>query len=120
VDEAFVLHARQAAAEAQEGPPAGHVVEHGDLFRQAHGVVPGHDDDLGAETHALRADGQVGQVEQRVGADGVVREVVLGHPDGVEAQLVGQDQLGELLLDELGVGNPGMVGEAGGETHVHG
>ncbi len=95
------------------------MVEHGDLLGQPHRVVPGDHHHLGAQAHALGAAGEVGQVEQGIGADRIVREVVLGDPDGVEAEFIGQLQLGELLLQELTVVDLGMIGEPGGEAHMH-
>ncbi len=45
---------------------------------------------------------------------------MLGDPDGVEAELFGQQQLGHLLAQEARVVDGHVVGEAGGDSDVHG
>ncbi len=117
--QALVFHPRQPAAEAHDHPAAGQVVEHADLFGQAHRVVPGHHDHLGAEPAGLGPGRQPGQVLQRVGGDRIVREMVLGDPDGLETELFGQQQLGHLLAQELVVRQRGVVGESSRDADVH-
>ena len=58
----------------------------GDLFRQQHGVVPGHDDDGGAEPDAAGPRREVGQQVERGGDLRAAGEVVLDDEDAVEAE----------------------------------
>src|SRR5262249_44838658 len=112
---AFVLPARQSAAEADESPPARHVIEQQDLLGHAHRIVPGYDQHLRAEAHARVPPGEVGVVHERIRADGVVAEVVLGDPDGLKPELCGELELTELLAHELPVVDARMIGKSAGD-----
>ena len=106
-----------AAHEAADDPAAADDVHHRDLFRDAQGVVAqgrgvAEDGDLGA----MRPGDEVGGDDVRRGHEPVGCLVVLVDGDGVEAELLGVDELGEVLLVDLraalrvevgvGVGDP--------------
>ena len=113
------LLAQPADADAEVDPPAGQVVEVDHLLGRVHGVALGHEADAGAEPDAVGDGGQVGERGERleqagvaaagepaVGGVGVLRLVVveqhdvLGHPDRLEAPVLGRAQGPE----DLGVG----------------
>ena len=88
--EAIVLDFRQPASDAQDEAPVAEVIQHGHLLGDAHGVVPGQDADHAAQLQIGGAAGHVGEELEHVGAHGVVGEVVLHAPDGLETQGFGQ------------------------------
>src|SRR5262245_37583841 len=58
-----------------------------------------HLDDREADADAMRAHRQCGGEWYRIGIDALAGEVVLGEPDPMEAQLLGERRLLELLED---------------------
>ena len=102
--EAAELDAPEAAADAEDDPTAGEVVEHRDAFGDAHRVVPGQHHDHRAELHVLGAPGHVRQELERVGHHRVAREVVLDRPDRVEPERFGQPGELQLVRVDLVVG----------------
>ena len=113
--------AGEAAAEAQDGAAVRDMVEHDDLLGEADRIVPGDDDHLGAERDPAGAAGEVGQRLQRIGAERIVAEMMLGDPDQVEAQLLRQHAILELLAEEPGVRivMAALVREAGAHADMH-
>src|SRR2546428_633510 len=93
--EAVELHLAGAAAEAEDQPAVGDVVEHRDFLGHAHRVVPRQHDHHRAELRLLRAAGHVGEELQHVGAHRVVGEMVLDTPYRLVAERlreIGQPQ----------------------------
>ena len=74
--EAVELDLTRTTAETQDHAPARKVVEHGDLFGRAHGIVPRQHHHHGAQPHVLGAAGHVGEELHHVGAHRVVGEMV--------------------------------------------
>jgi len=119
--EAVELVAAEAPADAEDDPPARHVVEHQDLLGQADGVVPGQHHHHRTELHPPRAGRHPGQELRHVGAHVVVGEVVLGAPHRVEAERLGGAGQLEALTPDVGVGpGPLRVLEERSHTDVHG
>ena len=79
-----ILDRGRAAAEAEDRPPAGHQVEQRDLLRDLDRVVPGQDDDRGAELDLLGPPGHVRQQLAGVGRHDVAGEVVIQAPQRIE------------------------------------
>ena len=119
---------------AEVDPPAREVVEVDDLLGGVHGVPLRHEADAGAEPDPVGDRGQVGERGERleqsgvaaageaaVGGVGVLRLVVveqhhvLGHPDRLEAPVLG---LAAERAEDLGVGV--AVAERCEESDVHG
>src|SRR5439155_27321268 len=84
--EALELDPPEAAPDAEDETASAHRVEHGDLLRDAHRIVPGEHDDHRAELDAPRPPRHVGEELEDVRAHRVVGEVVLDAPDRVEAE----------------------------------
>jgi len=85
------------ALRAEEG------VEHVYVFGDPHRVMPRQDRHHGAEVHALRDAGDIGQVLQRIGDHRVGREVVLDGPHRVEAGVVGDARDVDLLAEDVAI-----------------
>ena len=119
--EAVELDAPEAAAEAEDRPPAGEVVEQREVLGDAHRVVPRQHRDHRAELDPRRLPGDPGQELRHVRRQLVVGEVVLGRPHRVEPDVLGPRREGELVAVHLGVGQlPVEVLEDEAETGVHG
>ena len=88
------------AGEAGVGPPAAHVVEHGDVLGDPDRVVRREHDAELSDPDALGLHGDEQVEEHRVvrQLEALDVEVVLGEADRVVAELVGQDR----LLPQLG------------------
>ena len=123
-----------ADADPEVDPPAGEVVEVDHLLGRVHGVPLRHEADAGAEPDPVGDGGQVGEGGERleqpgvaaageaaVVGVGVLRLVlvehhhVLGHPDRLEAAVLG---LAAERAEDLGVGV--AVAERGEQSDVHG
>ena len=117
--QAFEFAAREAAAHAEDVAAVGNVVEQRNLLGEADRVVPRHNDDHRAELHALCPAGDVGEHLARVRADRVVVEVMLGDPDGLEAEIFRADAIAEFLAQELAVGVTAQVLKARSVAYVH-
>jgi hypothetical protein len=100
----FELDAREPASEPEDHTPIRHVVEDGNLFDYAHGIVPRQHDDHLSELHALGTPGHVGEELHRVRAHVVVGEVMLGGPHRIEAERLGQIRHRELVAVGLAIG----------------
>ena len=90
-----------AAADAEVEPAARQAVDHrvrlGDLER----VVEGQDAHRHAEADAAGPGGDGREEHRGIRAGAVLVEVVLGHPEGAEAQLLGRNGLLDHLVVEL-------------------
>jgi len=75
-----------------------HHVQHRDVLGEPHRMIEGRDGDVGAEHHLRRARRESGQHRERRGPVMVGHGVVLFHPHGVEAQLLGPGDLLERVL----------------------
>ena len=71
-------------------PAVGDDVEVGDLVGQPNRIPPRRDRDEGAQADPLGASCEVGQRLNRVGRHAIWRAAVLGEPDAVEAERLGQ------------------------------
>jgi hypothetical protein len=76
------------------------VIEQRDPFREAQRVGEGQIDYGGPDPHAPRARRDVTREQERVAREAVGREVLLGHPDVVEAERLGELGPRELLGDD--------------------
>ena len=94
-----VLEREQPAPDPPVETPAAENVDEGKVLGQADRIVEGHQADGAAESDAPRARGQMGEHELRARRDAAVgREVVLGDPHAVEAELFGAfRERGEIL-----------------------
>ena len=100
-----VLHPRQAAAQPQDEPPVGQRVEHRHLLGHPQRIVPRQDHGGGAKMDFAGAPGQVSEHLEVVGQHRVGVEVMLGAPDGIEAQRLGEFRDTHLVAHHLGVGH---------------
>ena len=96
-----VLRELVAAPHADVDAAAGDVVEQRHPLDEAQRVGEGQVDDRGADPHAPRARRQVAGQQERVARETVGREVLLGHPDVVEAERLRQLGACQLLPDHL-------------------
>ncbi len=111
-----------AATQSHDEPAVAQDVQRGRLLSQAQGMVEGQDEHRQADVHPLRASGHGrGQHGGRRG-QAVVGVVVLGEPDGVEPQLLGEDHLVDFLGDDLrnGPAGNGLQEVVGAEAHQSG
>ena len=102
--QALVFNAGEATAKPQDQPAAGEMIEQGNLLGDAHRVVPRqhhyHRPELGA--CGLRR--HIGEELEDIRTHGVVGEVVLHRPDGVEPQGLGHLGQSQFLAVDLCVG----------------
>ena len=68
----------------------------------------------------FRPAGDVGEHLARVGADGVVVEVMLGNPDGLETLTLGVGAIPQLLAQELPIGIAAEVLKTRSVAYMHG
>ena len=117
---AFILDTCQPAADPQDEAPVGQVIEQNDLFGDTDRVMPGHDDDHGAELDALGLAGHVGEKLQDIGTHRVVGEMVFHRPQRVEAQRLCPLGQAQFVHVDVGIGQDvaGVLKE-GGVAHVH-
>ena len=88
--EGFELVGVAAAAHAQLEAAVAEGIDDGGVFGDAQGMFKGQHDDRGAQAQALGAFGHRGEKGEGGGQHAApIFEVMLGHPDGVKAQLVG-------------------------------
>ena len=119
--EAVELDPPEAAPEAEDDAAVRQMVEHADLFGDAHRVVPRQHDDHRAEQQRVALAGEVGEHLQHVGAHRVGGEVVLDAPDRLEAEPFGHPAEAQLLLVHLQIAEPRVRGlEDDRESDVHG
>ena len=85
-----------AAAQPDDQPTLGQVVEHRDLLGEAHRVVQRGLDHREAERGALQRDCQRAGERDRVGIGADAVEMVLAEPDHVGAELVRQHRLAQV------------------------
>ncbi len=76
------------------------MVEERHAFREAEGMGEGQVHDGRPDAHAARARGEVPGEEERVAREAVRGEVLLGHPDVVEAERLRQLGTRQLLGDD--------------------
>ena len=114
-----VLHGGRAAAEAEHAAAVREDVEQRDLLGHADRIVPGQDDDRGAEDDALGAAGDVAQQLGRRRRHGVAGEVVLEREDRVEAEGLGQVAQGQVLGEDGGVRAPFLRQHVERDTDSH-
>ena len=119
--EAVELDFARAAAETQDHAPARQMVEHGDLLRHPHRVVPRQHHHHRAQPHVLGAARHVRQELHHVGAHGVVGEMVLDRPDRFEPERLGHVGERQFVQVDLPVAErtAGIL-EDGGHSDVHG
>jgi len=112
--------AGQAPADPEDHAAAAHRVEEGDLLGRPQRVVPGQHDHARAKQDVGVAAGVVTEPLHRVGAHGVVVEVVLDGPQRFESQLHGKVTQAHLLAVHLEVTERvERVLESGGVANVH-
>ena len=75
-----------AAPQAEMQLGVGHEAQHRHFLCKPHRLVPGENDDRGAEAQAGAGRRDVAQEEERRGRGVVVGEVVFQHPDAAETQ----------------------------------
>jgi hypothetical protein len=93
-----------AAPDADERrPPAQDVLQHRHVLGHPQRVVPGQDDDHGADVDAARGAGEVAQQLDRVRDHRVRADVVLHRPQRVEAQVFELERRLDLLVEALDV-----------------
>ena len=95
----LVLVVQAAAAHADVEPAVAQVVEQRQLHREPDRMAERQLDDGKADAHPARARGERARERDRVAVDRLAGEVVLGEPDRVEADRLGQPGLLELLAD---------------------
>src|SRR5262249_1908147 len=119
--EAGELDAPEPAADAEDHAAIRQVVEHAHLFGDAHRIVPRQHHHHGAELHPRGARRHVGEKLRHVGAHGVVVEMVLGAPDRIEAERLGEIRHRYLVAIDLAVRNGAAdVLEERGHPDMHG
>ena len=84
-----VLQLGRAPPKPDEQPPAGEDVEHGDLLGHPHRIMPRQNNDSRAQLNPGGAPGHIGQKLHHIGDHGVVIEMMLHRPQGVEPQRLG-------------------------------
>ena len=84
--EAGILDITKATPEAEDHATTGQMVEHGNLFRDTHRVMPGQHDDAGTEFDLAGTARHIGQELHHVRTHGVIGEMVLDAPHRIEAQ----------------------------------
>src|SRR5262249_49713743 len=113
-----------AAAEADVDSPLGQVVEDRQILGQADGVPPHRDVGHLADSDPARPGGQVGANEDGVRqvAEVVRTEMVLAHPDRLEAELLGERDLLAQVVQRLrgGGGLAAAVVERREDAEAHG
>ena len=94
---------RAAAAEPDDQPAFEQVIEQRHLFGEPDRMMQRGLDDGEAEPRVTQRGGQRAGQGDRIGIDRDAVEMVLGQPDHVGAQLVGQRRLAQGLLDHRAV-----------------
>ena len=102
--ESVELDPAEPAADAQDGPTPREVVEHGEALGDPHRVVPGQDRHHRPELDALGLSRHPGQEHEHLRRQLVVREVMLGRPHRVEADVLGPGRELEVAPVDLEVG----------------
>jgi hypothetical protein len=82
------------------GPPARQQIDRGELLVNAHRIVGAQHGDRARETDALRAHRGRGQ-HHRGRGDGEVLAMMLAEPEHVEAELIGERDLGDQVAQAL-------------------
>ena len=100
--EAAELQRLIATAQADFQAAVGQQVGDGDVFGQSQRVPERGDDDGLTKAHAGRTGARSRDEQQRIRGIAVVREVVLGDPDGVEAKLIGERDMRQRFAEPLG------------------
>ena len=115
-----ILDPGQTPTEAQDHPPARHMVKQGDLLGNPNRVVPGQHDDHGAQLGLLGPARHIGQKLNRVGTHSVIRKVVLDRPNRVKPQGFGHLRDPQFLTVDFGIGaSVSRVLKYRGVTNVH-
>ena len=102
--EAFILDPGKTATNTQNESPIGDMVEHRDLLGNANGIMPRQYDHHRTELDVFGSSRHVGQELHRVGAHGVIVEVMLNGPDRVEPERFGHLRQANLVQPDLAVG----------------
>ena len=94
-----------AAPETALDAPAGQHVERGDLCGETERMVQRGDEDRCAEADRRGQRGDIGEEQQRRGQHrGLGVEVLLDGPDRLEAEALGDDDLGDRLVEQPTLG----------------
>ena len=89
-----------AAAEPDDEPALGQIVENGDLLGQPDRVMQRGLQDRKAERAAFQRDGQCAGKADRVGIGADAVEMMLAEPDDIDPELVGQHRLAQRFVDD--------------------
>ena len=102
----------RAAQQADDQPPAGHGVEHGQFLGQPHRIAVRHDRAEQSEFYLVHARRQISGGHRRRRGQDARRIMVLGQADPIEAELLDEaDPLDHAAID---VGAGGLIIGAGG------
>ena len=118
--EPLELDPPETPADPEDGPSSREVVEHREALGDPHGVVPRQNRDHGAELDPGRLAGQPRQDHRRLRGHLVVGEMVLGHPNRVEARPPRLARPGRAPAVDLSVGVLAVeVLQCDPEAYVH-
>jgi hypothetical protein len=118
--ETLELRAGEPATDAEDRASLGHVIEHRELLRHPHGVVPRQHHHHRSQLHPPGSRGDPGQELGDVGIHDVVAEVVLRSPDRIESERLGHVGQGEFVRVHIGItARIAQVLEEQSHSYVH-